>query len=110
MRTSPQQWLREGVNFKLSAVLCPEREAGGEMRASNAGKSKARAEPHRRGAVLAWLPRTPGEGAPLAVADARRGRCPSLRCEDSGVHGTEAASSSCEILALPQRCGPREAR
>lgn len=40
MRTSPQQWLREGVNFKLSAELCPEREARGEMRASNAGEDR----------------------------------------------------------------------
>lgn len=42
LRTSLQQWLREGVNFKPSAVLCSEREAGGEMRASNAGEESAR--------------------------------------------------------------------
>lgn len=44
MRTLPQHWLREGFNFKLSAALCPEREARGEVRASNAGERESRAE------------------------------------------------------------------
>lgn len=40
MRTSPQR-LHEGVNFKPSDVLCPIREADGEMSASSAGEERA---------------------------------------------------------------------
>lgn len=110
MRTPPQQWLHEGVHFKPSDVLCPARQADGEMSASNAGEhrdaklrgrrrrgsSSASAGSRGRGAVGRRGRRA--EGVPLSAERRRR------------VGGTEAASSSCEILARPEQRGGREAR
>lgn len=108
MRTFPQHWLRERFDFKLSAALCPEREARGEVRASNAGERESRAEAGG-GQGYCDLGDPPGTrrcrpqgaqggvGGPLGDARTR-------------VRRSKAASSSCEILARPQRRGGKEAR
>lgn len=101
MPTSPQQWLREGVNFKTCFAL--KRETSGEIRASNSGEESARG--------LARLRRGAGEGAPPAAGGAGSAGAPAGGARARGsVVPRPAASSSYEILALPPPRAARERR